>query len=309
MADISKVKLGTIIYHIKDSVARKIMKGAGEKEAGEAGQVPAPAAGAANRYLRSDGTWQVPTASIITQDNAHRFVTDEEKTNWNGKVNTGDIVNNCTSTATNKPLSAAQGKALWEKYTQLNGDIGDIKYTGFSKDLNITANSSVIEFMKYNSDTLHSPLKEGVTVSGDGLVISYANSTYGVQICAAQSNDTLLVRQKRDTTWREWKELVNHDHMRWNKLGAVDLTDEIQYLPYDKNKVHEILVSYGTKNSVQSYGGGTVVLAVDEIKPCYLPCYEQDTIIGIAYIYNHSGKIEVRSHFATNPLRVIAWVR
>ncbi len=126
MADISKVKLGTIIYHIKDSVARKIMKGAGANAAGEAGQVPAPPAGAANRYLRSDGTWQVPAASIITQDNAHRFVTDEEKTNWNGKVNTGDIVNNCTSTATNKPLSAAQGKALWEKYTQLNGDIGNI---------------------------------------------------------------------------------------------------------------------------------------------------------------------------------------
>ena len=126
MADISKVKLGTIIYNIKDIVARKIMKGAGANEAGEAGQVPAPPAGTENRYLRSDGTWQVPAASIITQDNAHRFVTDAEKTNWNGKVNTGDIVNNCTSTATNKPLSAAQGKALWDKYTQLNGDLGGI---------------------------------------------------------------------------------------------------------------------------------------------------------------------------------------
>ncbi len=33
-----------------------------------------------------------------------------------------NIVNNCTSTATNKALSAAQGKALWDKYTQLNSD-------------------------------------------------------------------------------------------------------------------------------------------------------------------------------------------
>jgi len=34
-----------------------------------------------------------------------------------------NIVNNCTSTATNKALSAAQGKALWDKYTQLNSDL------------------------------------------------------------------------------------------------------------------------------------------------------------------------------------------
>lgn len=33
-----------------------------------------------------------------------------------------NIVNNCTSTATNKALSAAQGKVLWDKYTQLNSD-------------------------------------------------------------------------------------------------------------------------------------------------------------------------------------------
>ncbi len=181
MADVSKFKIGTIIYNIKDAVARKVMKGAETNAAGEAGQVPAPGAGAANRYLRSDGSWQVPPdtnttygnmtaatanaagraglvpapgagaqgkylrgdgtwqtppdtntvythpsthpASMISQDASHRFVTDTEKTAWNGKVNTSDIINNCTSTATNKPLSAAQGKALWDKYTQLNGDV------------------------------------------------------------------------------------------------------------------------------------------------------------------------------------------
>ena len=36
------------------------MKGATTSSAGAAGLAPAPAAGAANRYLRSDGTWQVP---------------------------------------------------------------------------------------------------------------------------------------------------------------------------------------------------------------------------------------------------------
>lgn len=36
------------------------MEGASTSAAGKAGLAPAPAAGAANRYLRSDGTWQIP---------------------------------------------------------------------------------------------------------------------------------------------------------------------------------------------------------------------------------------------------------
>lgn len=42
------------------------MKGATSSAAGSAGYVPAPAAGAANRYLRSDGTWQVPPDTNTT---------------------------------------------------------------------------------------------------------------------------------------------------------------------------------------------------------------------------------------------------
>ena len=40
-----------------------------------------------------------------------------------GMLTTSDIVNNCTSTATNKPLAAAQGKVLMDKYNQLNSDL------------------------------------------------------------------------------------------------------------------------------------------------------------------------------------------
>lgn len=66
------------------------MGGASTSSAGKAGLVPAPAAGAANRYLRSDGTWQVPP----------------DTNTWR------PVVNNLTSTATDQSLSAAQGKAL-----------------------------------------------------------------------------------------------------------------------------------------------------------------------------------------------------
>ena len=42
------------------------MKGASSSAAGTAGYVPAPAAGASNRYLRSDGTWSVPPDTNTT---------------------------------------------------------------------------------------------------------------------------------------------------------------------------------------------------------------------------------------------------
>lgn len=70
------------------------MKGATASDAGSAGYVPAPAAGANTKYLRGDGTWQTPPAythpdshpaSMITQDATHRFVSDDEKAKWNAK--------------------------------------------------------------------------------------------------------------------------------------------------------------------------------------------------------------------------------
>lgn len=45
------------------------LKGATTSAAGTAGYVPAPSAGAANRYLRSDGTWAVPPDNNTTYSN------------------------------------------------------------------------------------------------------------------------------------------------------------------------------------------------------------------------------------------------
>ena len=49
-----------------------------------------------------------------------------------GMLTTSDIVNNCTSTATNKPLAAAQGKVLMDKYNQLNSDINTVMEMSFT---------------------------------------------------------------------------------------------------------------------------------------------------------------------------------
>ena len=54
------------------------MKGATVSAAGTAGLAPAPAAGAANRYLRSDGTWAVPPDTTYTLDSFGITATAEE---------------------------------------------------------------------------------------------------------------------------------------------------------------------------------------------------------------------------------------
>lgn len=48
------------------------------------------------------------------------------KKNIDAKVNISDIIDTLTNTSTNKPLSAAQGKALNDKYTSLNNNLENI---------------------------------------------------------------------------------------------------------------------------------------------------------------------------------------
>lgn len=64
------------------------MSGATTSAAGRAGLVPAPAQGASNRYLRSDGTWQVPpdtntTYSVATQS-ANGLMSSADKRKLDG---------------------------------------------------------------------------------------------------------------------------------------------------------------------------------------------------------------------------------
>lgn len=51
---------GTAVWGADNNTTYSAMTGATASAAGKAGLVPAPAAGASTRYLRSDGTWQVP---------------------------------------------------------------------------------------------------------------------------------------------------------------------------------------------------------------------------------------------------------
>lgn len=109
------------------------MKGASTSAAGGAGFVPAPGAGAANRYLRSDGTWSVPPdnntiySHPTSAGNKHipaggaagQFL----KWNADGTAVWSSLINNLLATVAGNPLDATQGKILNDKITELNGKL------------------------------------------------------------------------------------------------------------------------------------------------------------------------------------------
>lgn len=102
------------------------MTGASTSAAGKAGLVPAPAAGAATRYLRSDGTWQVPP--------------DTNTNTWRG------VQNNLTSTATDQSLSAAMGKKLNdEKAAKADMKTLTIPNTGWVTDSTVTGYTAYVD--------------------------------------------------------------------------------------------------------------------------------------------------------------------
>ena len=108
------------------------MKGATTSVAGTSGLVPAPSTGAANRYLRSDGTWAVPPDNNTTYSNFVKSGSGaksglvpappttagttkylREDGTWQTPLNTWrGIQDNLTSTSTTESLSAKQGKNL-----------------------------------------------------------------------------------------------------------------------------------------------------------------------------------------------------
>lgn len=57
---------GTAVWGNDNNTTYSNFRGASTSAAGGSGLVPAPAQGSANRYLRSDGTWQVPPNTVYT---------------------------------------------------------------------------------------------------------------------------------------------------------------------------------------------------------------------------------------------------
>ena len=92
--------------------------------------------------------------------------------------------------------------AIAENYSTINGSIP----SAVSSDLN-TINPQVPQLIKYNSSTLHTPYKEGVTLSQAGVVLSYSNTSDGAycsQLCVPCGSSVVYARANNNGTWDSW---------------------------------------------------------------------------------------------------------
>lgn len=98
------------------------------------------------------------------------------KAAFKGACLIGQIVNNCVTNNAKLPLSAAQGKALMDLYTQLNSDL--------SGKLSRDARVSEIGF----SDSASDPATIYVVVDGTRLYIPAAPSNFGIKRLYVDNN-------------------------------------------------------------------------------------------------------------------------
>ena len=164
----------------------------------------------------------------ITQADA-KFVLktdfDSLKTEVERKVNKTDIIDNLTSTDTNKPLSANQGKILDEKKvnktdiaTTIDSSSTDDKvpttksvwdslYKICDPQVLVDANNPTSKICMADLTTLNTPSKEGVTSAESSLIISIEGRDYWngqISICMAEPE--VYVRSVREVdTWTKWQ--------------------------------------------------------------------------------------------------------
>lgn len=89
------------------------MTGASATEAGSSGLVPAPSAGAATRYLRSDGTWVTPPDTTYSDatTSVHGLMTASDKTKLDG-IATGAEANVIETVKVNGTALTPSNKAV-----------------------------------------------------------------------------------------------------------------------------------------------------------------------------------------------------
>lgn len=119
---------GTAVWGADQNTTYSNMTGASSSAAGASGLVPAPAAGTANRYLRSDGTWAVPPDNNTTYANATTsaagLMSASDKTKLNGiatGANKTTVDTSLSSTSANPIQNKAVHTALAGKVDKVSG--------------------------------------------------------------------------------------------------------------------------------------------------------------------------------------------
>ena len=197
-------------------------KGASTSAAGTAGYVPAPIAGAANRYFRSDGTWTVPpdtntnttytltkSGSTITlngSDGSETSVTDANTTyslssfGINASATELNYVKGVTSsvqTQLNGKLStsgtaAAATKLATARTIALSGDVtGSANFDG-SANISITSN---IAAGTVGANELASNAVTNAKIAADSVSLAKLGSDVGtVAVQSSEPSDTTNVK-------------------------------------------------------------------------------------------------------------------
>lgn len=119
MSDISQIALNGVTYNVKDSTARTEV---GKKVTASGGDI---ADTKVSTFTASSASYPVPAANDTVKvgfGKVKKFFEDIRNA-ATGACFIGQIVNNCVTNNAKLPLSAAQGKALMDLYTQLNSDL------------------------------------------------------------------------------------------------------------------------------------------------------------------------------------------
>ena len=197
-------------------------------------------------YCKKTDFDTLKTALTTHTSDTDIHITSAERTKWNevdNKVNKTDIVDNLTSTDTDKPLSANQGKVLKDEVNLKANDDEVIKKTDITTTIDSTSTDSEIATAKAVNDLLQTesagnltiPLNEDLnnliynrtrvwmnsqtveiatfTNMPSGrftecavIFIPYENATsdYGEQIFVGNYN-RIFIRNKINTTWTAWR--------------------------------------------------------------------------------------------------------
>lgn len=196
---------GHIIIRGKDATAIP-MTGASDSQAGAIGLVPAPAAGAQDKYLRGDGTWQKPpdTTYDPAMQSANGLMTAADKKKLDG-IATGAQVNPAAATAAPKAHGTAavgtSAKYAREDHVHPSNNT-DTHWTShlYVGAASGNANAATLNGATYlmvldNSTVRDRRLIKGtgsVTVTSDAngnITINGVNTTYGA---ASQSANGLM---------------------------------------------------------------------------------------------------------------------
>ena len=166
-------------------------------------------------------------------------------------LHAGQIVNNCVTDNAGLPLSAAQGKALKDLYTQLYSDLNttnnNLSKAKYTNDLFYDRNEPA--FVSWNGDTLNTPLKAGLTDCQEGFAFCYGNwNSYMTVIAFAKNSNKMWIYSKLT---QEWTEYVTKNDLNARFMDMSDFT------------IEKIKSVYGTNIPIVGYINYTSAIAPD----------------------------------------------